>query len=349
MFDFDLFITDEDDYAPVIFFRRSTFMDIRIAVSHPGDPSVLHAVSYAPENPAPGTVLVRHEAIDVNFIDIYHRSGLYPLPSPHVPGVAAAGVVEAVGDGVDGVRVGDRIVYGGPPVGAYASTRLLPAHMAVHIPEDIPTNIAAASFFKGLTAHMLLTCVFPVEFGTVMLVHAAAGGLGQVLTRWAKHLGATVIGTTGSEAKAEIAHAAGADHVIVGRDADIASAIATITSGQGVDYAIDGIGGQTLARTLACVRRFGVVASIGQTAGPIPPLPIESLGPVRSLSLARPSVMAYASDISSYRGRAEAVMKMIAAGVAIKHSDRSFALADAASAHAMLESGRSTGGLLLIP
>jgi NADPH:quinone reductase len=324
-------------------------MDIRIAVSHPGDPSVLHAVSYAPESPAPGTVRVRHEAIDVNFIDIYHRRGLYPLPSPHVPGVAAAGVVEAVGAGVDGLCVGDRIVYGGPPVGAYASTRLLPAHMAVHIPEDISTNIAAASFFKGLTAHMLLTHVFPVKFGTVILVHAAAGGLGQVLTRWAKHLGATVIGTTGSGAKAEIAHAAGADHVIVGRDADIASVVASITSGQGVDYAIDGIGGQTLARTLACVRKFGVVASIGQAAGSIPPLPIDSLGPVRSLSLACPSVMAYASEKSTYRSGAEMVMQMIGAGVAITHIDQFFVLADAALAHAMLESGWSKGGLLLIP
>ncbi len=324
-------------------------MDVRITVSHPGDPLALQAVSYAPENPEPGTVRVRHAAIDVNFIDIYHRSGLYPLPSPHVPGVAAAGVVEAVGAGVDGLRVGNRIVYGGPPVGAYASTRLLPAHMAIHIPEDIPTDIAAASFFKGLTTHMLLTRVFPVASGTVVLVHAAAGGLGQVLTRWAKHLGAKVIGTTGSEAKAEIARAAGADHVIVGRNADIASAVATITSGRGADYAVDGIGGQTLARTLACVRKFGVVASIGQAAGPIPPLPIESLGPVRSLSLACPSVMAYASDISSYRSGAGAVMHMIASGVAITHSDRSFALADASSAHAMLESGQSAGGVLLIP
>jgi NADPH2:quinone reductase len=309
----------------------------------------LHAVSHTPENPGPGSVRVRHAAIDVNFIDIYHRSGLYPLPAPHVPGVAAAGVVEAIGAEVAGLHVGDRIVYGGPPVGAYASTRLLPAHMAIHIPEDIASDVAAASFFKGLTAHMLLTRVFPVGPGSILLVHAAAGGLGQVLIRWAKHLGAKVVGTTGSEAKAEVARAAGADHVIVGRDADIASAVATITSGQGVDYAIDGIGGQTLARTLTCVRKFGVVASIGQAAGPIPALPIEALGPVRSLSLARPSVMAYASDLTSYRCGAEVVMQMIATGVATTHIDQSFPLTDAASAHAMLESGRSAGGLLLIP
>lgn len=324
-------------------------MDIRVPVPYPGDPSAVHAVSHTPEDPGPGSVRIRHAAIDVNFIDIYHRSGLYPLPAPHVPGVAAAGVVEAIGDGVQGLSVGDNIVYGGPPVGAYASTRLLPAHMAIHIPDNIPTQVAAASFFKGLTAHMLLTRVFPVGPGSVVLVHAAAGGLGQVLVRWAKHLGAMAIGTTGSEAKAEIARAAGADHVIVGRDADIAGAVATFTSGLGADYAIDGIGGQTLARTLACVRKFGVVASIGQAAGPIPPLPIEALGPLRSLSLARPSVMAYASDLSSYRSGADAVMQMIASGVATTHIDRSFPLSDAASAHALLESGRSAGGLLLIP
>jgi NADPH2:quinone reductase len=324
-------------------------MDIRITVPHSGDSLALHAVSHTPENPGPGSVRVRHAAIDVNFIDIYHRSGQYPLPAPHVPGVAAAGVVEAIGAEVAGLHVGDRIVYGGPPVGAYASTRLLPAHMATHIPESIPMDLAAASFFKGLTAHMLLTRVFPVGPGSVVLVHAAAGGLGQVLIRWAKHLGAKVIGTTGSEAKAEIARGAGADHVIVGRDADIANVVATITSGRGVDYAIDGIGGQTLARTLACVRKFGVVASIGQAAGPIPPLSVEALGPIRSLSLGRPSVMAYASDLSSYRSGADAVMRMIASGVATTHIDRSFPLTDAASAHVMLESGRSAGGLLLIP
>lgn len=324
-------------------------MDIRITVLHPGDTTALDASAYAPENPEPGTIRVRHVAIDVNFIDIYHRSGRYSLPAPYVPGVAAAGVVEAIGAGVDGIRVGDRIVYGGPPAGAYASTRLLPAHMAVHIPEGVTMTATAASFFKGLTAHMLLTRVFPVGPGTLLLVHAAAGGLGQVLVRWAKHLGADVIGTTSNDAKADIARNAGADHVIVGRDTDVASAVASITSGQGVDYAIDGIGGQTLARTLACVRKFGVVASIGQAAGPIPSLPIDALGPARSLSLACPSVMAYASDSSSYRAGADAVMKMIASGVVTTHIDRTFALSDAASAHIMLESGQSAGGLLLIP
>jgi NADPH2:quinone reductase len=346
---FDLFITVDEEYAALVFFKGSTSMDIRITVPHPGDALALRAISYPPEQPGPGTVRIRHAAIDVNFIDIYHRSGLYPLPAPHVPGVAAAGVVEAIGDGVEGLRVGDRIVYGGPPAGAYASTRLLTAHMAIHIPQDIPTDVAAASFFKALTAHMLLTRVFSVQAGTVILVHACAGGLGQVLVRWAKHLGAKVIGTAGSDAKAEIGRAAGADHVIVGREADVASAVASITSGRGADYAIDGIGGQTLARTLACVRKFGVVASIGQAAGAIPPVSVEALGPVRSLSLARPSVMAYASDLSSYRSGAEAVMQMIATGVAATHSEQSFTLADAAAAHALLESGRSAGGLLLVP
>lgn len=323
-------------------------MDIRITVPHPGESAALLTTPYASERPGPGTVRVRHLAIDVNFVDIYQRRGLYPLSDPWVPGVAAAAVIEAVGSGVDGLCVGDRIVYGGGPAGAYASTRLLPADQAILIPENISATTAAGSFFKALTAHMLLTHVFAVKPGTVLLVHAAAGGLGQVLVRWAKHLGAKVIGTTGSDAKADIARAIGADHVIVGRDADIAGAVFTLTSGQGVDYAIDGIGGQTLMRTLACVRKFGVVASIGQAGGPVPALPIEALK-ARSSSLAFPSVMAYARDLSHYRTGAAAVMPLIASGVAATHAERSFALADARSAHAVLESGQSAGGMLLIP
>ena len=323
-------------------------MDLRITAPDPGNSTALFTVPYAAEDPGPGLIRIRHTAIDVNFIDIYHRSGLYPLPSPHVPGVAVAGVVEAVGVEVRGLHVGDRVVYGGH-VGAYASTRLLPAQIAIRIPDGIRSLAAAASFFKGLTAHMLLIHLVHVESNTVLLVHAAAGGMGQTLTRWAKHLGATVIGVTGDNAKAEIARAAGADHVIVGRNADLEREVAAITSGRGVDYAIDGIGGQTLARTLGCVRKFGVVASIGRAAGPIPPLSMDALGPARSLSLACPSVMAYASDLSKYHDAALAVMNMIASGKVNVTVDRSFALADARSAHAMLESGQTAGSLLLIP
>jgi len=195
---------------------------------------------------------------------------------------------------------------------------------------------------------MLLTRVFPVVRGTTILVHSAAGGLGQLLTHWANALGAEVIGTVGSEAKAEIARAAGARHVIVGRDADFAADVAGLTGGRGVDVAYDGIGGATLQKTLACVRPFGVVASIGQSAGPIPAVDIEELGPRRSLMLARPSVMAHMNDGGIYRRSAERVLAAIADGV-LCSTGKAYDLTDAARAQADLEAGRTTGALYLKP
>lgn len=323
-------------------------MDVRVIVSKPGDPTVLQIESCPEERPGPGEIRIRHVVIDVNFIDIYQRSGLYPLPEPHVPGVAGGGVIEAIGKGVLNCQPGDRIVYGGLPGGAYAATRLIPAHMVVPVPEGISMELATATFFKGLTAHMLLHRVYQVAPESIVLIHAAAGGLGGILVKWAKILGAMVIGTVGSDAKAEKARASGADYVIVGRDTDVSKAVAEITSGTGVDYAIDGIGGHTLLRTLACVRKFGVVASIGQAAGPIPPVPVEVLGPARSLCLARPSIMAYASDSKSYRSGAAELIRLIVSGFEARIG-AVFALTDAEFAHAQLETGKSDGSLLLMP
>jgi NADPH2:quinone reductase len=324
-------------------------MDMMVRMTGAGGVDRLEVAPYAPEDPGPGQIRVRHEAIGVNFIDIYHRSGLYPLPAlPAVLGVEGAGIVEAVGDGVSDLAVGERIAYGGAPVGAYASTRLLPRERAIRLPADIPSRVAAASLVRGLTAHMLLTRIFPVGAGSIVLVHAAAGGLGAVVVRWAKHLGASVIGTAGSPEKAAAAKAHGADHVVVGRTADIVAAVADLTGGRGVDFAIDGIGGDMLMKTLACVRPFGTVASIGQAAGPIPPVPVEALGPRRSLSLARPSVMAYSADPAVYPIAAEAVLSAMRAGI-VAEIGGEYPLADAARAQADLESGRTTGSLLLIP
>lgn len=320
-------------------------MDIAIRIPLPGGVDALRVETCTPQEPGQGQIRVRHRAIDVNFIDIYHRTGLYPLPDARVPGVAGAGIVEAVGPGVKDLQPGARIVYGGPPAGAYASTRLLPSAMALPLPDSVTMEAAAATFFKGLTAHMLLTRVFPVVTGNTLLIHAAAGGLGEVLVRWAKRLGAEVIGTVGSEAKADLARAAGADHVVVGRDADLVGAVAEFTADRGVDYAIDGIGGTTLARTLACVRKFGVVASIGQAAGPIPPISVSQLG---MSSLSRPSVMAYVAEPQTYRAAGDAVLEVMRSGL-LARIGRTYALADAGSAHSDLESGRSSGGLLLTP
>lgn len=317
-----------------------------IRLKAPGGAEQLELVRTELPPPAAGEIRLRQTAIGVNFIDIYQRLGLYALPEAKVPGVEGVGVISAVDADVRGFKVGDRIAYAGAPVGAYASERNLPAWRAVRLPDTLTDEVVASSFVKGITAHMLLNRTYPVARGTVLLVHSAAGGLGQLLTRWASHLGATVIGTVGSDAKAEIARQAGARHVIVGRDADFAGIVGELTDRRGVDVAYDGVGGTTLAKTLACVRPFGVVASIGQAAGPIPPVDVGDLGPRRSLSLARPSVMAYLNETEAYHLAAKAVLAGTESGM-LKVAGQSYPLSEAARAHADLEAGVTSGALFL--
>ena len=319
-----------------------------IRLKAPGGAEQLELAQIELPPPAAGEIRLRQTAIGVNFIDIYQRLGLYGLPEAKIPGVEAVGVISAVGVDVNGLNIGDRIAYAGAPVGAYASERNLPAWRAVKLPGSLSNEVVASSFVKGITAHMLLNRTYPVVSGTVLLVHSAAGGLGQLLTRWASHLGATVIGTVGSEAKAEIAHRAGAQHVIVGRDADFARIVGELTEKRGVDVAYDGVGGATLAKTLGCVRPFGVVASIGQAAGPIAPVNVDDLGPRRSLSLARPSVMAYLNETETYHLAAKAVLAGIEDGV-LSVAGQSYPLSKAARAHADLEAGVTSGALYLKP
>lgn len=322
-------------------------MDLAIRLNSPGGPDHLEAVEWPPEAPGRGEIRLRHTAIGVNFIDIYHRLGLYPLPQPAIPGVEGVGHIEAIGEGVEGLMIGQHVVYAGVP-GGYAATRLLPAWRAIPLVDGLEAHIVAASLLRGLTAHMLLTRTFPVTNGTTLLVHAAAGGLGTTVTGWAKRLGAIIIGTVSTPAKAEIAVSCGADHVIVGRDADLVAGVARLTDGRGVDFAIDGIGGTTLARTLACVRRFGTVASVGEAAGPIPAISVEALGPIRSLCLVRPSVMAYAAERETYANAVQSVMSMMAQGI-IAPLVTPYPLSDAANAQAILESGQSVGTIVLYP
>jgi len=319
-----------------------------IRLKAPGAADQLESVTIELPPPQDDEIRIRQTAIGVNFIDVYQRMGLYPLPPAAIPGVEAVGVVTAVGANVTSSRVGDRIAYAGAPVGAYASERNLPAWRAVKLPETIADEAAASVFVKGITAHMLLTRVYPVGADTTVLIHSAAGGLGQLMTRWARHLGATVIGTAGSDSKAATARDAGAHHVIVGRDADFAGAVADLTEARGVDVAYDGVGGTTLAKTLQCVRPFGVIASTGQSAGPIPPIDVEDLGPRRSLMLARPSVMAYMNGKQDYRIAAEAVLAALQSGI-LRATGKPYRLSDAAQAHADLEGGRSSGSLYLVP
>ena len=319
-----------------------------VRVRTPGGAEQLEVAEIELPPPAAGEIRIRQTAIGVNFVDIYQRSGLYPMPPANIPGVEGVGVVAAVGADVTSLAVGDRIAYAGAPVGAYAVERNLPAWRGIRLPSTLSDARVASVFVKGITAHMLLHRVYAVGPGTVMLAHSAAGGLGQLLTRWAVHRGATVIGTVGSAAKEAIAREAGAQHVIVGRDADFAAEVAELTDKRGVDVAYDGVGGMTLSKTFGCVRPFGVVASIGQSGGPIPPIEAGDLGPRRSLSLARPSVMAYLNEMEAYRSAAHAVLAAIDSGV-LKVAGQSYPLSEAARAHADLEAGRTTGALYLKP
>jgi NADPH2:quinone reductase len=295
--------------------------------------------------PGQGEIVIRQEAIGMNFLDIYHRKGTYALPAyPAVIGVEAAGKIEAIGEGVEGLSIGDRVAYAAT-VGAYASARIIKAERVIRLPETITFQTAASSLLKGMTAYMLLHKTYPVAAGTTVLVHAAAGGLGEILVRWARHLGATVIGTVSTPEKAERARTSGADHLIIGRDADVVSQVKALTAGRGVDIAYDGIGGDMLVRTLQCVRPFGTAASFGQAAGPIPPVKIEMLRPGKSLTL--PSIMAYSTDLSDYRNAAQAAIEAMRHGISSTIAAE-FPLSEAAEAHAVLESGRMAGSLLLI-
>ncbi|MCJ8508434.1 quinone oxidoreductase [Rhizobium lemnae] len=313
-------------------------MSYAIQFAQTGEADVLQKVSVDPKDPGADQIRIRHSAIGLNFVDVYHRQGIYPLPLPAVPGVEGAGVVEAVGERVTNVKVGDRVAYAGV-VGAYAETRLLPAWRAVKLPDSLDFDLAGGTLLRGLTAFMLLHKVYPVSAGMVILVHAAAGGLGTILVRWAKSLGAEVIGTASSLEKAQLASQAGADHVIVGRDVDLAVEVGKSTDGQGVHLAIDGIGGATLAKTIASVRPFGMTANIGQVAGAPPAVPLSAL---RSNAFSRPSVMAFAASEAAYRPAVMSVFEKMEAGV-LDMPSRTYELTDAVAAHRDLEAGVITG------
>ncbi|MEA1677157.1 quinone oxidoreductase [Nitrospirillum sp. BR 11163] len=320
--------------------------DIVVTVAAPGGVDQLRVTPQAAQTPGAGEVRLRHDAIGVNFVDTYHRRGLYPLPGG-VPGVEGVGVIEALGDGVIGLAVGQRVAYAGV-AGGYASTRLLPAGRALPLPDTVSSPVAAASLLRGLTAEMLLTATYPVGPDTVLLVSAAAGGLGIMITRWARRLGARVIGTTSTAEKAALARHHGADAVILGRDADVAAEVAALTGGRGVDYAIDGVGGGTLLKVIAATKAGGTVASIGQAGGPVPAEAAEALAQQRGLTFTRPSILARVADLGTYHAAATEVLARLAQGLTVDIGG-TYPLAEAARAHTALEAGRTTGALLLVP
>jgi NADPH2:quinone reductase len=329
---------------------RGGIMSKAIRLHAIGGPKVLRLEEYDPGAPGPGEALVRHEAIGVNFIDIYHRIGLYPLPGlPAVIGMEGAGIVEAVGKGVKEVSVGDRVAYAGMPPGAYADVRVIPAHRLVVLPENISSRQAAAMMLRGMTARYLLHGCYPVKAGDTILIHAAAGGVGTLVCQWAKHLGATVIGTVGSKEKAEIARSNGCDHAILYREEDFAARTREITGGRGVDVVYDSVGKETFMKSLDCLRPMGSMVSFGQSSGPVPPLDLGVLSAKGSIFLTRPTLMTYTAKRDDLLAHAEDLFEVVGKGIVKVHIGKTYPLAEAETAHRDMESRLTTGSVILIP
>jgi NADPH2:quinone reductase len=318
-----------------------------IVLRETGGPEVLRLEKVEVGDPGPGEVLLRQTAIGVNFHDCYVRSGLYQtLKLPGIPGLEAAGVIEAVGARVDGFRPGDRAAYFTSGYGAYAGARLIPARDLVRVPEGISDDVAAAVLVKGLTAHMLLHRVHPIGPKDTILVHAAAGGVGQLLCQWAHRIGATVIGTVGSDAKAELAARSGCDEVILYRDEDFVARVKQITSGRGVDVAYDSVGHDTFDGSLDCLADLGHLVNFGQSSGPIDPFQISRLSR-GSYSVTRPMLFHYTADRESLDAMADALFTGLTDGTLKVNAPASFPLADASEAHRSLEARQSAGSIVL--
>lgn len=320
-----------------------------IVIRETGGPEVLKLETVEVGRPAPGEIRIRQTAIGVNFHDVYVRSGLYQtLGLPGIPGIEAVGVVEAIGEGVRGLAPGDRVAYLTQGYGGYASERLLAADRAVRLPEQVDDRLAAAVFLKGLTVEMLVRRVHPVRPGEVVLVHAAAGGVGQMLSRWARQLGATVIGTAGSEAKARTAREAGCEHVILYRQEDFVARVRDITQGRGVDVAYDAVGKDTFLGSLDCLALRGHLVNFGQASGPVEPLAVSRLS-AKSNTLSRPMIFHYLSERAELEAMSAALFDALAAGWVHAGAVRELPLREAAQAHRMLESRDASGPLLLMP
>ena len=321
---------------------------LAIQAREAGGPEVLEAVDIPVPLPGPGQILVRHEAIGLNFIDTYQRSGLYPVRFPAVLGQEAAGVVEAMGEGVTRFKLGDRVAYAGA-TGAYSQAHVVAAARAVSVPAGVSSEVAAASLLKGMTAEFLLRRCYPVRSGETILVHAAAGGVGTIMVQWAKAIGATVIGTVGSQAKAELARSFGCDHVILYRDEDVAKRVRELTDGKGVPVAYDSVGKDTFEGTLASLARRGLFVSFGNASGPVPPFPPLRLSQGGSLYITRPTMGDYTVTTAELDDSAGALFSMIASGKVKIEIGQRFPLSETRKAHEALQSRDTTGATVLVP
>jgi NADPH2:quinone reductase len=323
-------------------------MSRAIRIHQVGGPEVLRFEDLPVGDPGPGELRIRQGAIAVNFVDIYHRTGLYPLPLPATLGVEAAGTVEAVGAGVTSLRAGDRVAYTGP-IGAYAEARVVVAERCVKLPDGLDDRTAAAVFTKGLTAQALLRRTHPVKAGETVLVHAAAGGVGLLMVQWAKALGATVIGTVGSDEKAALARANGCDHVIVYTREEFPKRVRELTGGAGVPVVYDSVGQATFQGSLDCLAPLGMMVTFGNASGPVPPLDVRQLAARGSLFLTRPSVFAYISTRPALEAAAAELFEVLRTGAVRPRPPRVWPLAEAAAAHRALEARETTGSVVLAP
>jgi NADPH2:quinone reductase len=314
-----------------------------------GGPEVLGWEAVASAEPGRGEVLVRHTAVGLNFIDVYERTGLYPGALPSGLGREGAGVIESVGLGVRGLSAGDRVAYVSSQPGAYAQERVMPADRLVPVPDGVSDRLAAATILKGLTAWFLLRRTFRVGKGSAVVVHAAAGGVGMILAQWARHLGATVIGVVGSEAKAAVARAHGCHHALLqGRD-DLPARVRELTRGAGAHVVYDAVGKDTFLASLDSLRPFGLMVSYGNASGPVPPLAPLELARRGSLFLTRPTLFHHIARRADLERGARALFDVVGRGAVRIEIGQSYALQDAAQAHRDLEARRTVGSTVLIP
>lgn len=320
-----------------------------IRIHQVGGPEVMVWESVDLAAPAAGEVQIRHHAVGLNYIDTYHRSGLYPLPMPAGIGVEGAGEVVALGEGVSELVIGDRVAYVGGPVGAYAEMRNIPAHRLLKLPDAITYETAAAMMLQGLTAAYLLRRTFPVKAGDTVLVHAAAGGLGLITCQWAKALGARVIGTVSSDAKAALARAHGCEEVVIYSRENFTERVRQITGDAGVDVVYDGIGKDTFIGSLDCLRPMGMMVCVGNASGPVPPFDPLLLSQKGSLFLTRPSIMQYSAKRSDLEALGAELFEVVLSGKVKIEVNQRYALKDAGQAHLDLESRKTTGSTILLP
>ena len=320
-----------------------------IRLTRTGGPEVLEYVDVEVGEPGPGEARVRQHAIGLNFIDVYFRTGLYPMPLPSGLGQEGAGVVEAVGEGVTHVQPGDRVAYAGRPNGAYSALRVMPADILVKLPDTIDFETAAAMMLQGLTVQYLFNGTYQLQQGQTILFHAAAGGVGLIACQWARALGVNLIGTVGSKEKGELALAHGAAHVINYNEEDIVARVLEITGGAKVPVVYDSVGKDTFIRSLDCLQPRGLMVSFGNSSGAVPPFSLNELASRGSLYITRPSLGAYAATRPELEAMAADLFQMVGSGKIKIGINQRFPLADAAQAHIALESRRTTGSTILLP